>query len=107
MAKQAVALGASGFVLGPLLDGMHTSHNVLHYTDPIHLQIRSVGYDLETCWWVGPAGLPRAGPRDLLSLPAVLSVCLEHHRLGSWGAEPRGRQTVLRPRDWFVDAGWV
>lgn len=32
--QQAVALFSSGAVLGPFCDGLHSQHDVLHYTDP-------------------------------------------------------------------------
>jgi hypothetical protein len=59
--KQAVALTAAGAVLGPLCDGLHSSHDVLHYASPSHIDFPLVGLHLETCWWVpalfGLAGL--------------------------------------------------
>lgn len=53
--RQTVALAASGAVLGPLCDGLHSSHDVLHYVFPIHLSVAVPpfdAWDLETCWWV-------------------------------------------------------
>lgn len=34
MTKQAIALAASGAVLGPLCDGQHSKHGVLHHVLP-------------------------------------------------------------------------
>lgn len=51
MARQALVMAAASAVLGPLCDGQHSSHDVLHYADPSHLQL--LGLELETCWWVG------------------------------------------------------
>lgn len=39
--RQAVALFASGAVLGPFCDGLHSQHDVLHYANPsIKLQLQ-------------------------------------------------------------------
>eukprot|EP00195_Chlamydomonas_chlamydogama_P009987 CAMPEP_0202906088 /NCGR_PEP_ID=MMETSP1392-20130828/37269_1 /ASSEMBLY_ACC=CAM_ASM_000868 /TAXON_ID=225041 /ORGANISM="Chlamydomonas chlamydogama, Strain SAG 11-48b" /LENGTH=214 /DNA_ID=CAMNT_0049594447 /DNA_START=174 /DNA_END=818 /DNA_ORIENTATION=- len=50
---------AAGAALGPFCDGLHSSGNVLHYTNPSIIQLGPV--TLETCWWVpvlfGVAGL--------------------------------------------------
>eukprot|EP00951_Prasinocladus_malaysianus_P022659 scaffold190610_cov47-Prasinocladus_malaysianus.AAC.1 len=32
--KQSVAMFCAAAVLGPLCDGQHSSHNVLHYAEP-------------------------------------------------------------------------
>lgn len=52
--KQSVAMCAAGAVLGPLLDGQHSSHDVLHYNNPFVLDMVPAGitWSLETCWWV-------------------------------------------------------
>lgn len=53
--QHAVAMFASGAVLGPFCDGLHSQHDVLHYKDPsVQLQV-DVGFlpwSFETCWWV-------------------------------------------------------
>ncbi|GAQ78429.1 hypothetical protein KFL_000130110 [Klebsormidium nitens] len=46
-----VALWGSGAILGPLLDGRHSTHNVLHYENPTVIRLGSF-FQLETCWWV-------------------------------------------------------
>uniref|UniRef100_A0A7S0RHV2 Uncharacterized protein n=1 Tax=Chlamydomonas leiostraca TaxID=1034604 RepID=A0A7S0RHV2_9CHLO len=46
----AIASFASGAVLGPMLDGLHSSNNVLHYANPTTITLGA--YTLETCWWV-------------------------------------------------------
>lgn len=56
--KQATATAASGAVLGPLCDGLHSKADVLHYVAPIHIHVGS--WQLETCWWV-PALFGLAG----------------------------------------------
>ena len=48
-ARQAAAVGASSAVLGPLCDGQHSSHDVLHYADP-HLLHLGPLVQLETDW---------------------------------------------------------
>lgn len=46
--QQALVVGAASAILGPLCDGQHSAHDVLHYTTPT---IRSLGpLQLETCW---------------------------------------------------------
>lgn len=50
--KQSIAMFASGAVLGPLCDGLHSSHNILHYNHPTVLSLPSLHWSLETCWWV-------------------------------------------------------
>ncbi|KAK9809857.1 hypothetical protein WJX72_000432 [[Myrmecia] bisecta] len=50
--KQCTAMFAAGAALGPLCDGQHSSHDVLHYERPVMLQIEPVNLHLETCWWV-------------------------------------------------------
>ena len=47
---QTLVTGLSASILGPLLDGLHSSHNVLHYHHPVLIKILS--FQLETCWWV-------------------------------------------------------
>jgi hypothetical protein len=45
---QCIAMSASGAVLGPFCDSLHSAGDVLHYTSPT---IRSLGpIPLETCW---------------------------------------------------------
>ena len=46
--KATVAMFAAGAALGPLLDGMHSKNDVLHYHDPLH--ITAGAFELETCW---------------------------------------------------------
>lgn len=48
--RQAVASFASGAVLGPLCDGLHSKAGVLAYADPLRLALPAVGFQLETCW---------------------------------------------------------
>ncbi len=43
---------ASGAVLGPLCDGLHSQNDVLHYTHPVVFALPQVGWELETCWSV-------------------------------------------------------
>ena len=56
--RQAGAMYVSGALLGPLCDGRHSSHDVLHYAKdsiagaPWLLQIGDGAPLLETCWWV-------------------------------------------------------
>ena len=47
--KQAIALAASGAVLGPLCDGQHSKYEVLHYTNPAVIPLPVQG-QLDTCW---------------------------------------------------------
>ena len=58
--NQAIAMWAAAAVLGPLCDGCHSRHDVLHYVDPLRLSLGDV-FALETCWWVpvlfGGAGI--------------------------------------------------
>ncbi len=49
--KQAIAMAASGAVLGPLCDGQHSSHGVLHYVQPAFLNVPILHGQLETCWY--------------------------------------------------------
>lgn len=51
--RQTVATFAAGAVLGPLLDGQHSSHGVLHYAHPtwqLDLSMGRLHWSLETCW---------------------------------------------------------
>jgi hypothetical protein len=65
LARQAAALFAASAVLGPMCDGLHSSADVLHYTNPsvlLRLPLSWGGaWGLETCWWVpllfGTAGV--------------------------------------------------
>ncbi len=41
-------MGSASAVLGPLCDGQHSSHDVLHYADPARLALGPL--QLETCW---------------------------------------------------------
>ncbi|KAL6752943.1 hypothetical protein V8C86DRAFT_530655 [Haematococcus lacustris] len=84
--QAACAMYCAGAVLGPLLDGLHSQNDVLHYKDPVHLHLS--GFELETCWWVpllfGAAGiiigigvpaldrLAASKPKAAPSWPAVL-----------------------------------
>eukprot|EP00873_Tetraselmis_striata_P028144 jgi/Tetstr1/448408/TSEL_035678.t1 len=47
----AVAAFGGAAVLGPLCDGQHSSHDVLHYSHPALLQMGPL-FRLESCWWV-------------------------------------------------------
>ncbi|KAK3274050.1 hypothetical protein CYMTET_17747 [Cymbomonas tetramitiformis] len=49
--KLTAAVGASGAVLGPLCDGRHSTHDVLHYVSPTMISVPPL-LTLETCWWV-------------------------------------------------------
>jgi len=49
--KQAIALAASGAVLGPLCDGQHSKYGVLHYANPTMLNVPICNLQLETCWY--------------------------------------------------------
>lgn len=57
--QQALVMASASAVLGPLCDGLHSSHDVLHYTaagqpvylGPVPLPGGAV-WVLETCWWV-------------------------------------------------------
>lgn len=46
--QQALVMASASAVLGPLCDGQHSSHNVLHYANPAHLALGPL--QLETCW---------------------------------------------------------
>jgi Insulin-induced protein (INSIG) len=53
--RQTLALGAAGATLGPLCDGLHSSHGVLHYSHPdvaLSLHAGPLEWSLETCRWV-------------------------------------------------------
>ena len=41
-------MAGAAAVLGPLCDGQHSSHDVLHYAHPSHLSLGTL--QLETCW---------------------------------------------------------
>ena len=49
--KQAIALAASGAVLGPLCDGQHSKYGVLHYVNPTMLNVPICNLQLATCWY--------------------------------------------------------
>ena len=49
--KQAIALAASGAVLGPLCDGQHSKYGVLHYVNATMLNVPICNLQLETCWY--------------------------------------------------------
>lgn len=46
--RQALVMGAASAILGPLCDGQHSLHDVLHYVSPSHLALGPL--QLETCW---------------------------------------------------------
>jgi hypothetical protein len=48
--RQATIMGLASAVLGPLCDGEHSAHDVLHYVAPVHLHLEQLHFDLETCW---------------------------------------------------------
>lgn len=47
--RQSLVMGAASAVLGPLCDGQHSAHDVLHYVSPAHLSLGPL-LQLETCW---------------------------------------------------------
>eukprot|EP00899_Mesostigma_viride_P022298 jgi/Mesvir1/3252/Mv16391-RA.1 len=49
--EQSIAMFSGSAVLGPLLDGEHSNHNVLHYAKPAMIHVGPY-FALETCWWV-------------------------------------------------------
>eukprot|EP00879_Flechtneria_rotunda_P019077 GHRR01020029.1.p1 GENE.GHRR01020029.1~~GHRR01020029.1.p1 ORF type:complete len:315 (+),score=64.10 GHRR01020029.1:533-1477(+) len=64
LGRQAVCMFASGAVLGPFCDGLHSQNDVLHYKNPsiqLNLVSGNFHWSFETCWWVpllfGVAGL--------------------------------------------------
>ncbi|PRW59962.1 white-brown complex 30 [Chlorella sorokiniana] len=69
-------------ILGPLCDGQHSSHDVLHYVAPSHLSLGA--FELETCWWV-PAMFALAGIIIGLGTPL-----LDAWQLDQGGDAPRG-----------------
>lgn len=46
--QQSAVMAGAAAVLGPLCDGQHSSHDVLHYAHPSHLSLGPL--QLETCW---------------------------------------------------------
>lgn len=56
--QQGVAMWGAAAILGPLCDGCHSKHDVLHYAvdsiagDPWVLRAPGGDVLLETCWWV-------------------------------------------------------
>ena len=83
-AQQAGAMWISAALLGPVCDGRHSSHDVLHYaTDSIAgapwiFQAPNGVTVLETCWWVpvafGGAGLILGVAHPLLDMSLSVSL---------------------------------
>ena len=99
--EQAALMWCSAAALGPLCDGRHSAHDVLHYArDSIAgapWLLRAPGGDvlLETCWWV-PVAFGGAGVVLGVAHPAL-------DRL--WGGGPRpppGWRAVLLSIGCFV-----
>ena len=74
--EQLLVMFGAAAVLGPLCDGCHSRHNVLHYETtflaaPLHLGIEGF-YQLETEWWVpllfGVAGIILGASHPLLDV---------------------------------------
>jgi len=85
----------AGALLGPVLDGTHSSHNVLHYTNPSILRFGDV-YQLETCWWV-----------PLLFGLAGIILGVSHPLLDDYHDTKNAKEMALparvtRPSAWFV-----
>ena len=68
--EQATAMWCGAAVLGPLCDGCHSKHDVLHYANPSYLGIQGTLLGLESCWWVpilfGGAGVILGASHPLL-----------------------------------------
>ncbi|GMH38997.1 hypothetical protein BSKO_06895 [Bryopsis sp. KO-2023] len=94
IAKQTALSFASGALLGPVCDGFHSSHDVLHYKDPVLIQLDWIGYSLETCWWV-PVLFGVAG--------VILGV--SHPLLDEWRAG-KPNQQFARPSGGY-DPNWA
>jgi len=97
-ATMVAQAAVSGAVLGPLCDGQHSSHDVLHYADPVRVPLPG-GASLETCWWV-----PVLFALAAAILQAGTVATDRALRGGGAGlpAEPRGGYS---PRLTFVAAG--
>jgi len=58
------------FGQGPLCDGCHSRHDVLHYASPTFIGMQGTIFGLETCWWVpilfGGAGVILGASHPLL-----------------------------------------
>lgn len=113
LVQQSIVMAAASAVLGPLLDGQHSTHAVLHYHHPTHISLSPL-LELETTWWTavlfaiagvilgvshplldaaaGPEGAPRSGTAP--SWPVVLSCItvfvLQYAASGSLEAPLRG-----------------
>ena len=78
--QQAGAMWVAAALLGPVCDGRHSAHDVLHYaTDsivgpPLLLQMGGQVV-LETCWW-----LPSPNPTPYAFLGLGLGVARLQHR---------------------------
>lgn len=99
--QQAGAMWVSAALLGPLCDGRHSAHDVLHYNPnsmagpPWLLEAPGGAPLLETCWWV-PVAFGGAG--------VVLGVAhpLLDRRWGGGPRPPPGWPTVLVSISCFV-----
>eukprot|EP00887_Chlorella_sp_A99_P001118 scaffold14.g1118.t1 len=80
-------MGLASAILGPLCDGQHSAHGVLHYADPVHLTLLGA-LTLETCWWV-----------PLLFGAAGVILGVAHPLLDAWLPESRPR--------WGTDPSWA
>lgn len=100
--QQAGAMWVSAALLGPLCDGRHSAHDVLHYNPesiagpPLLLASSGGGTPLlETCWWVpvafGGAGVVLGAAHPLLD-----------RRWGGGPRPPPGWPTVLVSISCFV-----
>lgn len=85
--QQAAVMGLASAILGPLCDGQHSAHGVLHYADPVHLTLLGA-LTLETCWWV-----------PLLFGAAGVILGVAHPLLDAWLPESRPR--------WGTDPSWA
>eukprot|EP00878_Enallax_costatus_P023792 GHUV01025339.1.p1 GENE.GHUV01025339.1~~GHUV01025339.1.p1 ORF type:complete len:195 (+),score=32.74 GHUV01025339.1:150-734(+) len=74
--RQAIAMFASGAVLGPFCDGLHSQYDVLHYEHPsvqLQLALGPLHWSFETCWWV-PLLFGVAGVIIGVSVPLMDSI---------------------------------